>query len=77
SLELSAVFFKFLKAEEVTISMKVGDAPAVNLIGWDPLCSDLNKSGEGARSRVLKEKAVSVEHQGQNLSFTVKGGVIP
>ncbi|MFA0086360.1 ATP-binding protein [Vibrio sp. 10N.261.51.F12] len=77
SLELSAVFFKFLKAEEVTISMKVGDAPAVKLIGWDPLCSDLNRSGEGARSRVLKEKAVSVEHQGQNLSFTVKGGVIP
>jgi hypothetical protein len=77
SLELSAIFFKFLKTEEVTISMKVGDDPAVNLKGWDPLCSDLNKSSDGVRSRVLKEKPVPIEVEGKALSFTVKGAIIP
>ncbi len=77
SLELSAVFFKFLKTEEVTISMKVGDAPAVKLKGWDPLCSDMNKSSNGVRSRVLKEKLVPIEVAGETLSFIVKGAVIP
>jgi len=77
SLELSAVFFKFLESGEVSISMKVGDASAVNLKGWDPLCSDLNKVSGGVRSRVLKEKPVPVEVSGETLSFTVKGGIIP
>jgi hypothetical protein len=77
SLELSAIFFKFLKTEEVIISMKIGDAPAVNLKGWDPLCSDLNKSSDGIRSQVLKEKPVPIEVAGKTLSFTVKGAVIP
>ena len=77
SLELSAIFFKFLKDEEVTISMKVMDDPAVNLRGWDPLCTDLNKSSDGVRSQVLKEKPVPIEVDGRTLSFTVKGSVIP
>jgi hypothetical protein len=77
SLELSAVFFKFLESGEVTISMKVGDAPIVKLKGWDPLCSDLNKSSDGACSRVLKEKPVPIEVGGKALSFTVKGSIIP
>ena len=77
SLELSAIFFKFLHSGEVTISMKVGDTPAVNLKGWDPLCADLNRTTDGARSRVLKEKPLSIEQGYKNLSFTVKGGVIP
>ncbi|MBE8232271.1 MAG: ATP-binding protein [Endozoicomonadaceae bacterium] len=77
SLELSAVFFKFLETEEVTISMKVGDAPTIKLKGWDPLCSDLNKSTNGARSRVLKKKLVPLDVAGETLSFTVQGAVIP
>lgn len=77
SLELSAVFFKFLETKEVTISMKVGDAPAVKLKGWDPLCSDLNKLSDGVRSRVLKEKYVPIEVAGKTLSFAVKGSIIP
>ena len=77
SLELSAIFFKFLHSGEVTISMKVGDTPAVNLKGWDPLCADLNRATDGARSRVLKEKILLIEQDNKNLSFTVKGGVIP
>jgi hypothetical protein len=77
SLELSAIFFKFLKTEEITISMKVGDAPVVSLKGWDPLCSELNKASDGVRSRVLKERAVPIEVAGKALSFKVKGAVIP
>lgn len=75
SLELSAVFFKFLNSGEVTISMKVGDSPAVNLKGWDPLCSQF-VTKDGVRSRILKERSVQIEGD-KNLSFTVKGGVIP
>ncbi|HIF5693200.1 ATP-binding protein [Vibrio parahaemolyticus] len=77
SLELSAVFFKFLESGEVTISMKVGDNPAVNLKGWDPLCADLNRNTDGARSRILKERPVPIEVGNKELHFTVKGGVIP
>ncbi|MFA0544502.1 hypothetical protein, partial [Vibrio sp. 10N.222.52.B7] len=75
SLELSAVFFKFLNSGEVTISMKVGDSPSVNLKGWDPLCSQF-VTKDGVRSRILKERSVQIEGD-KNLSFTVKGGVIP
>ena len=77
SLELSAIFFKFLESGEVTISMKVGDKPRIKLKGWDPLCIDLNKLSDGARSQVLKEKPVAIEVDGKALSFTVKGSVIP
>lgn len=77
SLELSAIFFKFLQSGEVTILMKIGDDSVVKLIGWDPLCADLNKITDGARSRILKEKIVPIEVSGKPLSFTVKGSVIP
>ncbi len=76
SLELSAIFFKFLKSEEVTISMKVVDEPAVNLKGWDPLCSNF-VTLDGIRSRVLKEKHIPVEIGGITTSFSVQGSVIP
>lgn len=73
----SAVFFKYLISGEVTISMKVGDTPAYDLKGWDPLCSHLNHGGNGARSRVLKEKSVPVNVDNKVLLFTVKGSIIP
>ena len=77
SLELCAVFFKFLESGEVTISMKIGDAASVKLKGWDPLCSDFNKSSDGASSQILKEKSVPIETDGKSMSFTVKGSIIP
>jgi hypothetical protein len=77
SSELSAVFFKFLNSGDVTISMKVVDAPVFNLKGWDPLCSELNNSTKGVRSRVLREKTVPIEVANKILSFTVKGAIIP
>jgi hypothetical protein len=77
SLELSAVFCTYLKSGQVTISMKVGDTPTSDLKGWDPLCSELNRDCEGARTRILKERPVSVETNKGELSFTVKGGLIP
>ncbi|MEZ9363868.1 ATP-binding protein [Vibrio sp. 10N.286.49.E11] len=76
SLELSAVFFKFLESGEVTISMKVGDNPAVNLKGWDPLCSKF-VTKDGVRPRILKERPVEIDVDNTRLHFTVKGGVIP
>ncbi|MFA0117063.1 ATP-binding protein [Vibrio breoganii] len=76
SSELSAVFFKFLQSGEVTISMKVGDSPSVNLKGWDPLCAEF-VTKDGVRSRVLKEKIVPVNFDDKEVSFSVKGGVIP
>ncbi|MFT7687146.1 MAG: hypothetical protein ACI9FB_002498 [Candidatus Azotimanducaceae bacterium] len=74
--ELSAVFFKYLASGEVSISMKVGDTPAAELKGWDPLCADL-VTIDGVRSRVLKEKTVPVEFGDKTASFSVKGSVIP
>lgn len=74
--QLSATFFKFLASGEVSISMKVGDVPTVDLKGWDPLCADL-VTVDGVRSRALKEKTVPVEFGGKTCSFSVKGSVIP
>jgi hypothetical protein len=74
---LSAIFFKYLVSNEVTVSMKIGDATRHELKGWDPLCSDLTKSDSGARARVLREKSVPIEVDGKTLSFTVKGSIIP
>ncbi|EGQ8919497.1 TPA: ATP-binding protein [Vibrio parahaemolyticus] len=74
--ELSAVFFKYLASGDVSISMKIGDASALELKGWDPLCADL-VTLDGVRSRVLKEKAVPIEFGGKTASFSVRGSVIP
>ena len=56
--------------------MKVGDAPMFELKGWDPLCSDLVTT-DGVRSRLLKEKTISVALGSETASFTIKGSVIP
>jgi hypothetical protein len=77
SQELSAIFFTYLKSGQVTISMKIGDIPAYDLVGWDPLCSELNRNSDGARTRILKERPVLIETSQGLLSFTVKGGIIP
>lgn len=74
--ELSAVFFKYLVSDEISISMKIADTPEIELKGWDPLCADLVTT-DGVRSRILKEKTVPVELNGKEGSFTVKGSVIP
>jgi len=76
STELSAVFFKFLVAGDVSITMKVGDAPMVELKGWDPLCTGLITT-DGVHSRLLKEKTVPVDLGGRIASFSIKGSVIP
>lgn len=76
SSELSAVFFKYLTSGDVSISMKIGDASAVELKGWDPLCTDL-VTVDGVRSRVLNKKSVPVEFGGRTVSFSVRGSVIP
>jgi hypothetical protein len=74
--ELSAVFFKYLASGEVSISIKVGDAPTEDLKGWDPLCVDL-VTIDGVRARALKEKTVPVEFGSKTASFSIKGSVIP
>lgn len=53
--ELSAIFFKFLAANEVAISIKIIDEPDIQLKGWDPLCADLVTASD-ARPQLLKEK---------------------
>lgn len=74
--ELSAVFAKFINSGDVRITMKVGDSPEYLLKGWDPLCSDLNRDGEGARARLLKEKKIVVNGS-EEFAFSVKGSIIP
>ncbi|WP_105201629.1 ATP-binding protein [Pseudoalteromonas sp. T1lg10] len=74
--ELSAVYFKYLASGNVIITMKVGDAPATELKGWDPLCADLVTT-DNVRSRVLKEKIIPVEIGGKTASFSIRGSVIP
>jgi hypothetical protein len=74
--ELSAIFFKYLESGQISISMKVGDAPYVKLKGWDPLCVNFVTS-DGIRARILKEKVVPVEFGDKSASFSVKGSVIP
>ncbi|MBE8607993.1 ATP-binding protein [Vibrio sp. OPT10] len=77
ALELSAVFFKFLDSDDVTITMKVGDEPEFKLVGWDPLCTNF-VTADGVRSRIIKEKNVPVElSTGNQVSFSLKGSVIP
>jgi hypothetical protein len=76
SLELSAIFFKYLDSGSVSISIKVADAPISQLVGWDPLCSDLVTQG-GVTSQVLKEKTIKVEFNGKEYSFSIKGSLIP
>jgi hypothetical protein len=76
SVELSAVFFKFLESGAISIAMKVGDAPMFELKGWDPLCSDLVTT-DGVRSRLLREKTISVDLGQKTASFAIKGSVIP
>lgn len=76
SANLSAVFFKFLISGDVSISMKVDDAPHFHLKGWDPLCSDLVTS-DGVRSRLLKEKLVPVVVGVKTAFFSVRGSIIP
>ncbi|EKN5070579.1 ATP-binding protein [Yersinia enterocolitica] len=76
STSLNAVFFKFLASGEVSISMKAGDEPKFELKGWDPLCSDFVTS-DGVRSRLLKEKFVSVDLGKEMASFSVRGSIIP
>lgn len=74
--ELNAVFYKFLSSGDVEISLKVGDAPIFFLKGWDPLCTNL-QTKEGIRSRVLKEKSVSVASNGNTYDFKIRGSIIP
>lgn len=76
SIELSAVFFKFLSSGDLSITMKVGDSPTVELKGWDPLCANL-VTKDGVRSRLLKEKMVPVDLGGKTASFSIRGSVIP
>lgn len=76
SEELSAIFAKFLGDGGVRITMKVGDSLKYDLKGWDPLCSDLNRDGEGVRARILKEKRITV-NSSEELSFSVRGSIIP
>lgn len=76
SEELSAIFAKFISEGVVRITMKVGDSPKYDLKAWDPLCSDLNRDGEGARARLLKEKKITVNNS-EELSFSVSGSIIP
>ncbi len=74
--ELSAVFFKFLAAGEVAISIKIIDEPDIQLKGWDPLCSGLVTASD-ARPQLLKEKAVHVLLDDKQHGFTIKGSLIP
>ncbi|CNK67472.1 TPA: ATP-binding protein [Yersinia enterocolitica] len=77
SLELSAIFSKFINSNEVIITMKIGDSPKYDLKGWDPLCADFNKDGDGARARLLKLKKVGVDFCNKELFFSVQGSIIP
>ena len=74
--ELSAVFFKFLSAGDVSISIKIIDEPEILLKGWDPLCSGLITTS-GARPQLLKEKAIHVLLDNKKYAFTIKGSLIP
>lgn len=76
SIELSAVFFKFLSSGDLSITMKVDNSPTVELKGWDPLCANL-VTKDGVRSRLLKEKIVPVDLGGKTASFSIRGSVIP
>ncbi|THB29738.1 ATP-binding protein [Providencia sp. MGF014] len=74
--ELSAVFFKYIESGDVSIYLKVGDSPTIDLRGWDPLCTDF-VTVDSVRSRLLKEKMISVEFDGKAVPFSVKGSIIP
>ncbi|MBI0520522.1 ATP-binding protein [Pectobacterium parmentieri] len=76
SSELSAIFLKYLVSEKVSISIKVADAPEIQLEGWDPLCKNL-VTNSGFRSRFLKEKNIYVDVNGKKYSFSIKGSLIP
>lgn len=77
SEEFSAIFAKFILNDTIKITMKVGDSPEYSLKGWDPLCSNLNRDGEGPRARLLNERKIVVKNNSKELSFTVKGSIIP
>lgn len=73
---LSSIFSKFLASSEVSISIKAGDEPKLELIPWDPLCTNFVTS-DGIRPRILKEKFVPVDLGGKTASFSVRGSIIP
>lgn len=75
--ELSAVFSKFILSGDIKISMRINDSPEYILEGWDPLCSQLNRDGDGPRAQLLKEKKIIVNNKSDELVFTVKGSIIP
>lgn len=75
--ELSALFAKFIINGDIKITMKVGESPEYSLEGWDPLCPDLNCDKQGSHTRLLKEKKIVVNEGSDELSFSVKGSIIP
>lgn len=74
--ELSAVFFKFLAAGEVAISIRIIEEPEIQLKGWDPLCSGM-VTASGARPQLLREKTIPYNHKGNDYSISIKGSLIP
>lgn len=74
--ELNAVFFKFLMAGDVAISIRIIDEPEVLLNGWDPLCRGLVTASD-ARPQLMKEKTVSVPLNDNTHAFTIRCSLIP
>ena len=74
--ELNAVFFKFLAAGDVAISIRIIDEPEILLKGWDPLCRGL-VTASNARPQLMKEKTIYVPQSGNTHAFTIRGSLIP
>lgn len=74
--ELSAVFFQFIAAGDVAISIKIIDEPEILLKGWDPLCTGLVTASD-ARPQILNEKTINVSLNDNTYAFTIKGSLIP
>jgi hypothetical protein len=72
--ELSAIFASFIN-EGIDISIKVLDQPEVALSAWDPLCKNIEFSGDGIQARQLPVKQVSID--GESCNFTLTGSIIP
>lgn len=74
--ELSAVFFQFIAAGDVAISIRIIDEPEILLKGWDPLCTGLVTASD-VRPQMLKEKTVHVALNDNTHAFTIRGSLIP
>ncbi len=74
--ELNAIFYHYIKSNNIEISIQILNKTKDKLKGWDPLCCDLLTTS-GQRSKILREKEIFVDYNGGKYSFTVKGSLIP